>query len=164
MRWCCWRCWCRLVLPQWEDRWWCRWLRFPPPGGKYPRWNLSAGEQKCSCPSSALRRRRSIPKVFSLFFLGQMGLYTRKWALEAGQGPHKPPGRAWGVACPGASWAPGWPPLVFFASSIFYLFQNNSPQNFSSFGDVQNRYLWHSFFRSRIPAAGNLPPCLNLAY
>ena len=53
MRWCWWRCWWRLVLPRWEDRWWCRWRRFFPPGGKFLRQNLSAGEQKCSCPSSA---------------------------------------------------------------------------------------------------------------
>ena len=30
-------------------------------------------------------------------------------------------------ARPGALWAPGWPPLVLLASSIFYLFENNSP-------------------------------------
>ena len=127
MRWCWWRCWWRLVLPRWENHWWWRWFRFPPPGGKFPWQNLSVGEQKCSCPSSASRRRRTIPKVFSIFFLGQMDLYTRKWGLEAGQGPHEVPGRAWGVARPGASWAPGWPPLVLLASSIFYLFQNKSP-------------------------------------
>src|SRR3989337_1399571 len=40
-----------------------------------------------------------------------------------------------GVVRPGASWAPGWPPLVLLHSSIFYLFQNKSPQNSSSFGD-----------------------------
>jgi hypothetical protein len=69
-----------------------------------------------------------------------------------------------GVARPGASWAPGLPPLVLLLASIFYLFQNKSPWNFSSFGDVQNMYLWHSFFRSRIPATGILPLCVNLAY
>ena len=25
-----------------------------------------------------------------------MDLYTKKWGPEAGQGPHEPPGRAWG--------------------------------------------------------------------
>ena len=89
------------------------------------------------CLKTAVHR----PESLLLNFLGQMGLYTRKWGPEAGQGPHEPPGRAWGVARPGASWAPGWPPLVFLGYSIFYLFQNKCPQNFSSFGDVQNRYL-----------------------
>jgi hypothetical protein len=68
MRWCWWRCWWRLVLPWWEDRWWCRWLQFPPPGRKYPRRNRFAGEQNNSCPGSASRQRRFIPKVLSLFF------------------------------------------------------------------------------------------------
>ena len=40
--------------------------------------------EKCSCPSSASRRRRSIPKVLSLFFLGKNDLYTRRWAPEVG--------------------------------------------------------------------------------
>ena len=68
---------------------------FPPPRGKYPRWNRSTGEQKFSCPSSVSRQRCSVPKVLSLFFLGQNDLYTRRWAPEVGLGEHNPPGRAW---------------------------------------------------------------------
>src|SRR5215216_378724 len=66
-----------------------------PSGRKFPRWNRSAGGQKCSCPSSTLRWRRSILKVLSLFFLGQNDLYTRRWAPEVGLGEHNPPGSAW---------------------------------------------------------------------
>ena len=109
-------------------------------------------------PAESLRRRSKVlqpkfrletvahhPKSLLYIFLGQMHLYTRKWGPEVGQGLHEVPGRAWGVACPGASWAPGWPPLVLFASNIFYIFQNNSSWNFSSFGDVQNMYLDRAF-------------------
>src|SRR4051812_18058578 len=63
-----------------------------PFGGKFPWRNRSAGGQKCSCPSSASRRRRSVPKVLSLFFSSQNDLYTRRWAPEVGLGEHNPPG------------------------------------------------------------------------
>ena len=100
---------------------------------------------KVLLPKFHLETAAHHPKSLLYIFLGQMHLYTRKWGPEVGQGLHEVPGRAWGVARPSASWAPGWPPLVLFASSIFYLFQNKSPENFSSFGDVQNRYLDRAF-------------------
>ena len=84
----------RFPSPRWENCWW--WW-FPHLGGKFPWRNRSARGQKCSCPSSASRRRSSIPKAFSLFFLGQNDLYTRRWAPEVGRGGHNPPGRAWGA-------------------------------------------------------------------
>ena len=46
----------------------------------------------------------------------------------------------------------------------FDLFSPCLPYQENSFGNVQNRYLRHSFFSSRIPAAGILPLCVNLAY
>src|SRR3990170_4675860 len=46
-------------------------------------------------PSSASRRRRFIPKVLALFFLGQNDLYTRRGAPEVDRGGHNPQGRAW---------------------------------------------------------------------
>ena len=46
-----------------------------------------------------------------------------------------------GLACPGVLCSPGGPPTVVICSSIFYIIQNNSPESFSLFGDVQNRYL-----------------------
>ena len=65
-------------------------------GREVPRRNRSAEGQKCSCTSSALRRRRSVPKVLSLFFfLGQNDLYTRRWAPEVGRGGHNPRQGAW---------------------------------------------------------------------
>lgn len=53
-----------------------------------------------------------------------------------------------------ATWLP---PLVLLSSIIFYLFNKNSSWSFNPFGDVQNRYLARSFFRSRIPFTG-IPP------
>ena len=66
-----------------------------PFGGKFLRRNRSVGGQKFSFPSSTSRQWRFIPKVLSLFFLGQNDLYTRRWALEVGLGEHNPPGCAW---------------------------------------------------------------------
>ena len=67
-RWCWWRCWWRLTPSRWEDHWWWRWLRFPPPGGKFPRQNSSAGALDCFCPGSTSRRRRFVSKASSWFF------------------------------------------------------------------------------------------------
>ena len=116
-----WRCWWRLVLPRWEDRWSCRWRRFPPPGGKYPRQNLSAGEQKCSCPSSASRQWCTIPKVFSLFSRAN-GLIYQKMGAKGW------PGAPWGTrACLGG-WRTLVPrgllggPLWYFLIPIFFIY------------------------------------------
>ena len=72
-------------------------MMISPLRGKFPWRNRSAGGQKCSCPSSASRRRRSVPKFLPLFFLGQNDLYTKRWAPAVGRGGHNPPGRAWGA-------------------------------------------------------------------
>jgi hypothetical protein len=44
------------------------------------------------------------------------------------------------LARPGGCCSPPGSPLALICSNIFYLFQNNSPWNFSPFGVVQNRY------------------------
>ena len=49
----------------------------------------------CSCPSYASWRGGFVPKVLSLFFLGQNDLYTRRWAPEVGLGEQDPLGHAW---------------------------------------------------------------------
>ena len=59
-----------------------------PPGGKFPRRNRSAGGQKCSCPSSASRRRRFVPRVLSLFFSRSKPLIYQK--MGTGGGPRRP--------------------------------------------------------------------------
>ena len=60
--------------------------------------------------------------------------------MESGQtkprGPHEVPGRAWGVARPGALWALGGPPPVGLGSSIFYLFHKKSPKSFIQFQEL----------------------------
>ena len=52
-------------------------------------------------PMESLRRRARrqhfVPKVLTLFFLGQNDLYTRRGAPEVGRGGHNPRGRAWGA-------------------------------------------------------------------
>ena len=102
-------------------------MMISPLGGKFPWRNRSIGWKKCSCPSSASRRRCSIPKVLSLFFLGQNDLYTRRWALEVGLGEHNPPGRAWPrwrtqVGC--ATHLVG--PSGTICSNIHHIFHKNS--------------------------------------
>ena len=150
-----------IATPRWESCWWWWGWRFPPPGGKFPRRSRYAGGQKCSCPSSASRRRRSIPKDFSLFFLGQNDLYTKnghqRWAEEATTHQGAPGG-------PSVPWClvlTRWPPPVVICSSISYLFHKNSSWSFNLFGVVQNS--WHSFSRSRFLAARILPLCVYLA-
>ena len=64
-------------------------------------------------PAESLRRRAKVllpkfrletmahrPESLLCIFLGKMDLYTRKWGPEAGQGPHEPPGHAWGGGTP----------------------------------------------------------------
>ena len=53
---------------------------------------------KVLLPRFRLETAHFVPKVLSLFFLGQNDLYTRRWAPEVGRGGQHPPGRAW------ASW------------------------------------------------------------
>ena len=92
--------------------------------------------------TAALRPESSL----MIFFPGQNPPYSRRWAPEGCQGAHKPQGRAQGGrARPPGLWPPGGSPLVFLPPNIFYIFQNNSPENFSSFGVVQNRYLDGAF-------------------
>jgi hypothetical protein len=68
---------------------------------------ISSSQRKLSLAESLCRRAKVLLPKFRLetavlhpesplliFFLGQMGLCTRRWAPKAGQGPHKPPGRA----------------------------------------------------------------------
>ena len=49
---------------------------------------------KVLLPKFRLERRRSIPKVLSLFFLGKNDLYTKRWAPEVGRAEQNPPRRA----------------------------------------------------------------------
>ena len=140
-RWCCWRCWWTLASQRWEGCWWWRWLQFPPPGGKFPQRNRSAWGQKCSCPSSASRRRRSVPKVFSLIF------YRSKWPIYqkmgTGGGPRRAQPTRARLGClvhPGGCAHLVGPPLVVICSNIPQIFYKKSLWSFILFGFVQNRW------------------------
>src|SRR3989337_1265442 len=103
-----------------------------PSEREVPRQNRSAGGQQCSCPSSASRRRRSVPKVLPLFFLGQNDLYTRRWAPEVGLGEHNPPGRAWAPwrAQVGCAHLVG--PLWYLLAPIFLIYSIKIPHKVSA--------------------------------
>ena len=74
-------------------------------------------------------RRLRIVKLnesFSLIFLPECEYMELELRSVEVQGPHKPGRRALGGAPPELV-APGWPPLVYFFASIFYIFQKNYP-------------------------------------
>ena len=81
------------------------------------------------------------PESLVFIFSRANGFIQRKEGargqLWAPQGIRACPGRP----CPIALWATGGSPLVFLSPNSFYIFQNNSPQIFRTFGVVQNRYL-----------------------
>ena len=60
------------------------------PGGIAPPEGKSAPAQVAPRDGGAVSRKSS-----PYFFLGKNDIYTRRWALEVGQGGHNPPGRAW---------------------------------------------------------------------
>ena len=94
---------------------------------------------KVLLPKFRLETAAHRPKSLLSSFLGQIHLYTKRWGPEVGQGPHEVPGRAWGVARPGASWALGGPPSVDSCANIFYIFHKKSPKSF-----IQFQELWFS--------------------
>ena len=66
-----------------------------PSGREVPPTESLRRRAKVLLPKFRLERWRSIPKVLSLFFLGQNDLYTRRWAPEVGLGEHNPLEHAW---------------------------------------------------------------------
>jgi hypothetical protein len=105
-----------------------------PTGREVLRRNLPAGGQNCSCPSSASRRWRFVPKVLPSFFLGSMtyileGGYWR-WARLSTT--HQ--------GAPGGPSAPRWVVPTWVAPSSSYLLQYSLyiPQKFS----VKFQLIW----------------------
>ena len=90
-------------------------------------------------PAESLRRRAKVlqPKFplagaalraeSPLIFLGQNDLYTKRWALEVGQGGHNPPGSAWGPGVPWCLVLTRVAPSGSYLLQYFHIFQNNSP-------------------------------------
>ena len=122
MRWCWWRCWWRLTPSRWEDRWWWRWRWFPPPGGKFPRQNSSAG----ALDWFRLVAAEFLPESWLLiFFLRWKTSYSRRWAPEAFQGAHEAGGVPRGVGRAPTLVARVWPHLELFSLNIFYILWKN---------------------------------------
>ena len=91
-------------------------------GREVPPAESLSRRQKCSCPCSASRRRCSVLKVHSLFFLGQNDLYTRRWAPELGLGEHNPLGRKWVPWCAQVGSAHLVGPLWYLFAPTFFIY------------------------------------------
>ena len=127
MRWCWWRCWWRLIPSRWEDRWWWRWWWFPPPEGKCPRRNSSAGALDWFRQGSASWRRSLVPKGCLWFFSHRKTSYRRRWASESHQGAHEVGGRAQGGGARPHPRGQGVGPLWYLLPPVFFI---NSKNNF----------------------------------
>ena len=130
-----------IPLSRWEEHWWWRWRWFPPPGGKCPRQNSSAGALDWFRQGSASWRRSLVPKACLLFFSHGRLHIAEDGHQRATRGPTRQGARPGGRARPQHLWMAGGPPLVLSSLNIFYLFQNNSPWGFRTVGVVQNRSL-----------------------
>ena len=76
-------------------------------------------------------------KLFlSNFFLHEMKYIELELRSVEHQGAREIGGRAQGAGAPPPSWTGGGPPDVDSSSSIFYIFQNNSPLIFRSFWEL----------------------------
>ena len=128
-----------------------------PLGGMFPWQNTSSRALDWSCPDSALRWRRFVPKACFLFFLGQNTQYSKIWASGACQGAHKDGG------APSTLVTGWWPPLVLSSPNIFYIFQKYSLWRFMTFGVVQNRSLIFAPFPAQNSSCRHSPslckPC-----
>ena len=149
---------------RWEECWWWRWRRFPPPGGKFPRQDRPAGALDWFCSSSASWRRRFLPKASSWFFLERNPPYSKRLEPEGQQGAHKPPRRGQGSRPRLAGlWPPSGSPLVLLPPSIF-IKSKIIPRWFSRLLDLRRIGISALLlFQARIPAAGILPLHVNLA-
>ena len=152
-----------IALSRWEERWWWRWRWFPPPGGKCPRQNSSAGALDWFRQGSASWRRSLVPKACLWFFFGRKTSYSRRWAPEGHQGAHEAGGTPRGVGR-APTLVPGCgPPGELLALSIFYIFWKRLPWSFRTFGAVQNRSLIFAPFPAQNPSCRHSPssckPC-----
>ena len=74
---------------------------------------------------------------FSLVFSPWKWIYRVRVEVGGASGGPRGKGHAQGGrACPPPSWTSGGPPNVDSSSSIFYIFQNNSPLIFKSFREL----------------------------
>ena len=96
-----------------------------PSGREVSQQNSSTGALDCFCPGSASRWRCFVPKASLSFSPGQNPPYSRRWASEACQGPHKPPRCA---LVPHGHL--GAPPLIFFLP-VFFIYSKIILHKFS---------------------------------
>ena len=120
MRWCWWRYWWRLTPSRWEDRWWWRRWWFPPPGGKFPRQNSSAGALVGSAKVLPRGSGVSSRELAYDFFQGKRPHIEEDGHRRPSRGPTSQ------GACPPPSWMAGGPLWYFFRPIFFIYSENNS--------------------------------------
>ena len=103
-----------------------------PSGREVPLAESLHRRAKVLLPKFRLETAALLPKVISLFFLGQNDLYTRRWAPEVGLGEHNPPGRAWAPwrAQVGCAHLVG--PLWYLLAPIFLIYSIKIPREVST--------------------------------
>ena len=124
-RWASWNWWWRMVDDDDVDD-------FPSPGPKTDSRSSLLRKNK------AWRRLRIIKRdeSFSLIFFSRTWIYGVKVEVGGALGGPWGRGRTQGAGAPPPSWTGCGPPDVDSSSSIFYIFQNNSPLIFRSFQEL----------------------------
>ena len=130
------------------------------------RREVSPAEQLCRSPRLVPPRFRLVAaesrpeRLLLIFFSHRKTSYRRRWASESHQGAHEVGGRAQGGAPTLVSrvWAPGlhlWRRFFFIYSKVF--------RGVSGLLELCGIGLYYLLlFQPRIPAAGSLPPYVNL--
>ena len=103
-----------------------------PSGREVPPAESLHRRAKVLLPKFRLETAALVPKVLSLFFLGQKHLYTRRWAPEVGRGEHNPPERAWAPWCAQVGCAHLVAPLWYLLAPIFLIYSIKIPCEVSS--------------------------------
>jgi len=97
-----------------------------PSGREVPPGRIVPSKGKSAHAEVPSRRRRSIPKVLSLFFYRSQDLKYQKMGTGGGLGwPQPTRARLGGLARPRVLWSPGGLPDSYLLQ-YFYIFQDNS--------------------------------------
>ena len=116
-----------------EEGWWWRWWQIPLPEPRTDSGSALPREFR------AWRRLRIVKRdeSFSLiFFSPKVNIWSWSWGRWSTRGPRGREARPGGRARPPPSWTGCGPPDVDLSTSIFYIFQNNSPLIIRSFREL----------------------------